>query len=165
MVLSSVRQSILTRPKKQPSSANVQRADLEYQKEKEREERIRAQWNSFESERLRSMFPSAEEKVQLQAEERQYIDNHLARKREIEARIAEEDLQIEKLQVEEDQLNEEIRREQEESRRDYLRYLLEENKKLATYRKLQRQRDVEAQIAEDKARGDYMEKKWKTTLR
>ncbi|KAL0238567.1 hypothetical protein GEMRC1_013040 [Eukaryota sp. GEM-RC1] len=165
MSLRPVRQSILSRPRKSASYANVQNEDNEFEKEKQREERNRSHWNSFESERLRSMFPTAEEKVQLQEEERNFIDSHLARKREIEGRIAAEDRQIELLEVEEAQLDEQIRQEQEESRRDYLRYLLEENKKLAAYRKIQRQKEYEAQIAEDQERGDYMIKKWKTTLR
>ncbi|KAL0213357.1 hypothetical protein RCL1_006983 [Eukaryota sp. TZLM3-RCL] len=165
MSLRPVRQSILSRPLKSSSVINKEHADMEFEKEKERDARIRNQWNSFETERLRSMFPTAEEKVQLQAEERQFIDTHLQRKHEIEARIAEEDRRIETLAIEEAQLNEEIRQEQEESRRDYLRYLLEENKKLASYRKLQRQKDVEAQIEEDKLRGDFMEKKWRKALR
>ncbi len=149
------KQSILRRPARKPSDKNNTTFDLQKEKEEARQKALQDAYEQREYERLRAMYGSAEDKreiqMKLQAEMQALVD---AKKKLEDDERAEED----KFRAAfEDQIKfaQFIEQDHTEARKEYERYVLEENIRLEQQRAQAKETDHDQEVEADIKRPDF----------
>merc|ERR1711990_1345610 len=100
---------------------------------------------------MKQIFPSAEDKIDLQVQMREEMEAQLAAK---EQALVDELEHAAALQ-QHVQLTQYVEADHKAARREYLKHLMDQNKKLIDYREHVRVAEKKQEIQDDKARPDY----------
>mmetsp|Transcript_7403 Transcript_7403/g.12718 ORF Transcript_7403/g.12718 Transcript_7403/m.12718 type:complete len:163 (+) Transcript_7403:89-577(+) len=143
------RSSILNRPKKEASMFNVENAAREHAEEQRKLQLMAEKQRQFEEAALKRLFPSPQDKVVLQEQERTEIDRHLEVRQSLRTLEKHEDGRIAENLTKIVQTQEDLERQKVDARRDYERRVTEENLQLIEYRRQlkqqQKQQELEAE--------------------
>eukprot|EP00700_Malawimonas_jakobiformis_P001662 EC722044.1.p1 GENE.EC722044.1~~EC722044.1.p1 ORF type:complete len:153 (+),score=12.64 EC722044.1:71-529(+) len=124
------RQSIMMRPVKSPSLKNEENYDREFQAEQQRLAQLSARKQQLEQERLNSLYPTYGTKADTSAKLREEMERQLEAKEEAKRREREQEVQIARALEDQGRLTRHVESSDEQARREYQRYLMEENKKV-----------------------------------
>mmetsp|Transcript_9995 Transcript_9995/g.14717 ORF Transcript_9995/g.14717 Transcript_9995/m.14717 type:complete len:163 (-) Transcript_9995:53-541(-) len=138
---SSNRQSILMRPKKQYHVRNFENADKEYEKEQKKLEAKRMRYNNLVQHRKQAIWGDADEKKQLQEQRRKEIDEHLRIREQNKQAETMNDAKIVEFYDNQTVLNSHYENEQQQKKKEYLKEIMEENKRLVEHRNQLKQQE------------------------
>merc|ERR1719424_1183458 len=99
---------------------------------------------------MKQIFPSANEKRELQEQARADMELQLQMKEALQQHV---------------QLTQYVEADHKTARREYLSHLMEQNKKLVDYRNQVKTQEKKAEIVEDRSRPDYHEVTWNRSTR
>merc|ERR1712086_966041 len=162
---SKFRQSILLRPKKQFSRVNDENIDKEFDKESHKADAVANRLQDIEAGMMKQIFPSAEDKVDLQAQMRADMEEQLAAKEEAKKQALVAELEHAAALQQHVQLTQYVEADHKAARREYLKHLMDQNKKLIDYREHVKVVQKKEEIAQDKARPDYHQVTWNRSTR
>eukprot|EP00164_Ancoracysta_twista_P008861 GFYU01012927.1.p2 GENE.GFYU01012927.1~~GFYU01012927.1.p2 ORF type:complete len:160 (-),score=46.86 GFYU01012927.1:336-815(-) len=153
--------SILQRPIRSQSNKNNENMDGEYEKQQARLAAARAQRARLDGERVKSLFGSPTEKVQLQEQRRREMEEHLRLKNEQKQRELYDDLQAASQLNEHVTLNQVVEQDQNEARRAYLKDLMETNKAIMA----EKERKKRMEKDQDRDSGNDFFASWRVSAR
>jgi adenylate kinase family enzyme len=162
---SKYRQSILLRPKKGNSRVNDENLDREYDKESMKAEAVAMRLQEVEKGMMKQIFPSASDKVDLQEQMKSEMEAQLAAKEQAKKQALIDELEHAAALQQHVQLTQYVEADHKAARREYLKHLMEQNKKLIDYREHVKTVEKKAEIEQDKARPDYHEVTWNRSTR
>merc|ERR1712134_248901 len=114
---------------------------------------------------MKQIFPSAEDKIDLQAQMRADMEEQLAAKEEARKQALIDELEHAAALQQHVQLTQYVEADHKAARREYLKHLMEQNKKLIMYREEVKNQEVKKERQEDNARPDYHEVTWNRSTR
>eukprot|EP00767_Chilomastix_cuspidata_P001639 gnl/Chilomastix_cuspidata/1764.p2 GENE.gnl/Chilomastix_cuspidata/1764~~gnl/Chilomastix_cuspidata/1764.p2 ORF type:complete len:178 (+),score=83.16 gnl/Chilomastix_cuspidata/1764:33-536(+) len=159
------RQSILRRPRKQPSEKNRTTFDDEFQREQHRLSVLTEKRQAREYERLRAMYGSMEDKRQMQEELRAAIDKLVEERERMKREEIAEEEKITHEMLEQAEFAHFVEQDHQQARLEYERYLLEENRRLEEERRQAQQLARQHGIMEDHERPDFFEEAFMRSYR
>merc|ERR1712230_201108 len=162
---SKYRQSILLRPKKNLSRVNDENLDREFDKEAAKADAVAQRLQDVEAGMMKQIFPSASDKVELQEKQKADMDEQLAEKARREKQQLLDELEHAAALQQHVQLTQYVEADHKAARREYLKHLMEQNKKLIMYREEVKNQEVKKERQEDNARPDYHEVTWNRSTR
>eukprot|EP00656_Telonema_subtile_P023319 TRINITY_DN2472_c0_g1_i3.p1 TRINITY_DN2472_c0_g1~~TRINITY_DN2472_c0_g1_i3.p1 ORF type:complete len:165 (-),score=60.60 TRINITY_DN2472_c0_g1_i3:128-622(-) len=162
---SKYRQSILLRPRKVGSHINDENLNAEYDKEVARHEAQSRRLQDVEAGMMKQIFPSVDEKRELQEAARADMDMQLQIKEELKKQTLIDELEHAEALQQHVQLTQYVEADHKTARREYLSHLMEQNKKLVDYRSQVKTQEKKAEIVEDRARPDYHQMTWNRSTR
>merc|ERR1719163_1536135 len=162
---SKYRQSILLRPKKQVSRVNDENVDREFEKESNKADAVAQRLQEVEAGMMKQIFPSAEDKIDLQVQMREEMEAQLAAKEEAKKQALVDELEHAAALQQHVQLTQYVEADHKAARREYLKHLMDQNKKLIDYREHVRVAEKKQERQEDNARPDYHEVTWNRSTR
>merc|ERR1711934_1097835 len=162
---SKYRQSILLRPRKSGSHINDENLEAEYDKEKARLDAQTQKLQNVERGMMKQIFPTAEEKRELQDQTRGEMEMQLQIKEEMKKQALLDELDHAEALQQHVQLTQYVEADHKTARREYLAHLMEQNKKLVDYRSQIKTQEKKAEIAEDRDRPDYHAQTWNRSTR
>merc|ERR1712086_809644 len=110
---------------------------------------------------MKQIFPSANEKRELQEQARADMELQLQMKEEIKKQALIDELEHAEALQQHVQLTQYVEADHKTARREYLAHLMEQNKKLVDYRNQVKTQEKKAEIVEDRSRPDYLESLYK----
>merc|ERR1712086_571950 len=158
---SKYRQSILLRPKKGNSRVNDENLD----RESDKETAVAARLQDVEAGMMKQIFPSASDKVELQEAMKTEMEEQLRMKEEAKKQALIDELEHAAALQQHVQLTQYVEADHKAARREYLKHLMEQNKKLIDYREHVKVVQKKEEIAQDKARPDYHQVTWNRSTR
>merc|ERR1719253_37806 len=162
---SKYRQSILLRPRKAGSHINDENLEAEFDKETQRANAQAQKLQDVERGMMKQIFPSANEKRELQEEARADMELQLQMKEEMKKQALIDELEHAEALQQHVQLTQYVEADHKTARREYLSHLMEQNKKLVDYRNQVKTQEKKAEIVEDRSRPDYHEVTWNRATR
>merc|ERR1712167_345708 len=162
---SKYRQSILLRPKKVNSRVNDENLDREFAKEAGKAEAVAARLQDVERGMMKQIFPSASDKVELQEQMKTEMEEQLFAKEQAKKQALIDELEHAAALQQHVQLTQYVEADHKAARREYLKHLMEQNKKLIDYREHVKTQEKKKEIEADKARPDYHEVTWNRSTR
>merc|ERR1719271_552823 len=109
---------------------------------------------------MKQIFPSASDKVELQEQMRTDMEEQLAAKEQAKKQALIDELEHAAALQQHVQLTQYVEADHKAARREYLKHLMEQNKKLIDYREHVKTQEKKKEIEQDKARPDYHEMTW-----
>lgn len=156
--MSTARQSILMRPLKTASKKNEEHLDEEHQEAQRRLDSKKRVLETIGEHRIKTFFGSPNDKKQLQEEVKKDMDLQLSLREDLKKQKVLEDLKYATLVHQQATVMETVDNDHERARREYLRSVMEENKRLAVEREEQKRIDREKEIeAARVAKGKLLE--------
>lgn len=142
------KQSILHRPVKKVTNFNRENQDVEFERQQQLLQAKRNKFNALVDHRRRAINGNYEEKRELQDSRRQEIEEHLNYKKEIEEHEKQVVKQLEKKQDEHVFLQFGKESQERDKKREYLKSIMEENKKMMEYKEQAKrnEREMDKQI-------------------
>jgi len=162
---SKYRQSILLRPKKNTSRVNDENLDREFDKESAKAVAVAGKLQDIEKGMMKQIFPSATDKVELQDQMRTEMEEQLLAKEEAKKQALIDELEHAAALQQHVQLTQYVEADHKAARREYLKHLMEQNKKLIDYREHVKTAEKKKEIETDKSRPDYHEVTWNRSTR
>merc|ERR1711907_369662 len=162
---SKYRQSILLRPKKTNSRVNDENLDREFDKESSKADAVAARLQEVEKGMMKQIFPSASDKIELQSQMRAEMEEQLRAKEEAKKQALIDELEHAAALQQHVQLTQYVEADHKAARREYLKHLMEQNKKLIDYREHVKTAEKKKEIETDKQRPDYHEVTWNKSTR
>merc|ERR1711988_1244928 len=162
---SKYRQSILLRPKKNISRVNDENLDREFEKEAQKAEMVAQRLQDVEKGMMKQIFPSASDKIDLQQQQWNDMEEQLQLKEAAKKQQLIDELEHAAALQQHVQLTQFVEADHKAARREYLKHLMEQNKKLIDYREHVKTAEKKKEVAEDKARPDYHEVTWNKSTR
>jgi hypothetical protein len=148
----------MMRRKKAPSMKNEENLDREFEQEQARLDAKKNKLDHIAEERVKAIFGDRPEQLELQERTRRDMEAQLQLKEEMRKREMMEELKYSTELQEQALISQVVEHDHEKARRDYLRSVMEENKRLATEKEAaiqrQRQREIEN---ERNAKGKLLE--------
>merc|ERR1711934_724420 len=114
---------------------------------------------------MKQIFPSAEDKIDLQVQMREEMEAQLAAKEEAKKQALVDELEHAAALQQHVQLTQYVEADHKAARREYLKHLMDQNKKLIDYREHVRTVEKKKEIEADNARPDYHEVTWNRSTR
>ncbi|GAQ87041.1 hypothetical protein KFL_003270080 [Klebsormidium nitens] len=152
---SSARQSILLRPKRPQSQTNQQNIDKEHDAHVAALKAKSEKYRIVESELRKSIAPEKDDKFLKQSEVRSVMEAQLRLKEEMKLAEAEREMAVFE-EARGAKFSDEVATREEErqarEKRDYLKQVMEENKKLVALRNEMARQRKQQEIEEDRAR-------------
>merc|ERR1711907_164643 len=148
---SKYRQSILLRPRKTGSHINDENLEAEYDKERAKQDAQARKLQEVEKGMMKQIFPSADEKRELQEQTRSEMEMQLQIKEEMKKQALIDELEHAEALQQHVQLTQYVEADHKTARREYLAHLME-HKKLVDYRTQIKTQEKKAEIVEDRAR-------------
>merc|ERR1711934_201032 len=162
---SKYRQFILLRPRKAGSHINDENLEAEFDKEQAKQNAQAAKLQAVERGMMKQIFPSVDEKRELQEQARSDMELQLAMKEEMKKQALIDELEHAEALQQHVQLTQYVEADHKTARREYLSHLMEQNKKLVDYRNQIKTQEKKAEIVEDRARPDYHAQTWNRSTR
>merc|ERR1719345_291862 len=106
---------------------------------------------------MKQIFPSANEKRELQEQARTDMELQLQMKEEMKKQALIDELEHAEALQQHVQLTQYVEADHKTARREYLSHLMEQNKKLVDYRNQVKTQEKKNEIVEDRSRPDYHE--------
>ncbi|KAG9394611.1 hypothetical protein J8273_3865 [Carpediemonas membranifera] len=159
------KQSIMNRPIRAPSTKNETTLEKEYMREQRRLELIREKQEEREYERLRALYGTEEDKREIQARLKSEIDALVDARKSLDEQ---EKMEEERFKAEfEDQIKfaEFIEQDHNEARKEYERYVLEENLRLEEAAKRAKDEERDMEVEEDIRRPDFFKQAFMRSFR
>merc|ERR1711970_709786 len=138
---------------------------MEFDKEQAKAEAQARKLQEVERGMMKQIFPSADEKRELQEETRQEMEMQLQIKEEMKKQALIDELEHAEALQQHVQLTQYVEADHKTARREYLKHLMDQNRKLIDYREHIKVQEKKAEIAEDQARPDYHEMTWNRATR
>eukprot|EP00762_Andalucia_godoyi_P003798 ANDGO_08497.mRNA.1 hypothetical protein len=156
--MSTARQSILMRRKKAPSLKNEENYEREFENEQQSLEVKRAKLEQIASHRVKAFFGDEEDRKDLQEATRVDMEAQLRLREELRKQEALEQLRYSSQLQEQAVISQTVENDHERARKEYLRHVMEENKRLASEKEAALKRIREREIeAEKNAKGKMLE--------
>eukprot|EP00658_Telonema_sp_P-2_P042241 TRINITY_DN302_c0_g2_i1.p1 TRINITY_DN302_c0_g2~~TRINITY_DN302_c0_g2_i1.p1 ORF type:complete len:165 (-),score=61.34 TRINITY_DN302_c0_g2_i1:227-721(-) len=162
---SKYRQSILLRPKKTGSHINDENLEAEYDKERAKADACARKLQDVERGMMKQIFPSADEKRELQDAARCDMEMQLQMKEEMKKQALLDELEHAEALQQHVQLTQYVEADHKTARREYLKHLMTQNKQLVEFRSQLKTQEKKAEIVEDRARPDFHEQTWNRSTR
>merc|ERR1712178_397329 len=109
---------------------------------------------------MKQIFPSASDKMELQEQVRSEMEQQLAEKEQAKKQQLIDELEHAAALQQHVQLTQFVEADHKAARREYLKHLMEQNKKLIDYREHVKTAEKKKEIEQDKQRPDYHEVTW-----
>merc|ERR1711898_82001 len=137
----------------------------EFEKESTKADAVASRLQDVEKGMMKQIFPSASDKVELQAQMRDEMETQIQLKEEAKKQELINELEHAAALQQHVQLTQYVEADHKAARREYLKHLMEQNKKLISYREHVKTVEKKKEIAQDKARPDYHEVTWNRLTR
>merc|ERR1711998_581522 len=114
---------------------------------------------------MKQIFPSANDKIELQEQMKADMEAQLAAKEQAKKQALIDELEHAAALQQHVQLTQYVEADHKAARREYLKHLMEQNKKLISYREHVKTVEKKKEIVADNLRPDYHEVTWNKSTR